>query len=217
MLQCGPYPFATNRDHVMNEQQKNQLRSQRRQLRIQQFGNHLGEAFFALENETHVAYEKLYLFKEIYLNSNRMDLMNNVSPGFFGIVASSLLESLVLHVTRSTDRAKTGPNENVTLFQFSEHLNEPDRTVVSPYVDTARDVAKPVINWRHKHYAHLDLATILNAEISSVALTQIEDSLDSIEEAIKRIEDQVTSNVTYTRDISREVLDAPQRLFRHLE
>lgn len=189
------------------------------ELRIQQFGNHLGNVFYHLENETTIAHENWYIYTELALHRERGELMGCISPSFFGIVLKSLLESVILYIARSTDPAQTGKHENVTLVQFSEYLPDPAKSNVIPYVDEVKSLAEPIRIQRNKMYAHLDLDAVLTRRpyvLPGVSLSLIEKVLDLIAESLNEIERQVTSQNLNSEWVRHDTKMAPEQVFTYL-
>lgn len=151
-------------------------------------------------------------YRELYASaSDLIDLMNRVAPGFFGMVQNLMLETMILRMSRLTDKRQTGTKENLSLSQIpyaipddkSEHVAEIRqliRTAVGK-VDIAR-------NWRNTRLAHIDYNHAMSRDLDefSIGYVELQKGIDAIHTVLNR-----SSVIAWDRELSQEVRPAAGR------
>ena len=106
---------------------------------------------------------RLREFRHLFVESeDRVKLLNAITGGaFLYDVQQIFWDDLMLCVTKLTDPARMGRNENLTV-ELLKTLpevqgNQPFRREVKRRVDAAVQTAKPCRDYRHKRISHLDL------------------------------------------------------------
>ena len=156
--------------------------------RIQQFGNPLGEMVYHFEVETLAANEKWFILRGVLTNNERIELINNISIPFFSVLLESLIENLFMFISRATDPDRMGHHETISLSQFLNHLNEPEKSTMRQRVEHIEQYAKPVRTRRNRMYAHLDKDALLKLKpylLPGVSYSTLEYLVNEITEALK--------------------------------
>ncbi len=146
-------------------------------------------------------------FKELYArDSKRIDLMNNVAPGFFSMVQNLMIEALVIRLSRVTDAVGSGNRENLTLRRIPDALPEDKREFaeeLESLIDSAKTQVDQVRVWRDKRIAHLDLRHFVSEDRVEfkIGYTQIRECLEAIHSVLNR-----TSMIMWDNELSSRVL-----------
>lgn len=149
-------------------------------------------------------------FLELYARDGaRIERMNDVAPGFFGLVQSLMIEAMVIRLCRITDGAGTGKRTNLPLRcilsalppEMSQHEDDLKGMILN--AETLVDRVRP---WRNKRLAHLDYdhAMSENHQKFSIGYTEIRKSIEAIHAVLDR-----TSVIAWDTAISPEFFPAP--------
>ena len=131
-------------------------------------GAEIGKMYSALWQEVAWINKKWNQYIELFGTSpDRIELLNRAAPSFFRTVQDSLLEDVLLHLARLTDRPKSAGRQNLSLCHLSQVLaSSPiaaNATALATGALTACEFAR---DWRNRRLAHrdLDLAVGLNPQ-----------------------------------------------------
>ena len=152
-------------------------------LRIQ-LGNERGSLFFRLKMEVTTAYDKWVVLRDFMDHSTV--LSSSAALPFFLLTEMTYWESLLIDITRLTERSNRGKNDSI--FSLSRHLDEPDSTVVHNMAKDAKKKAAPLWEVRNKRIAHSDNAVATGKRALSVTdidLVDLRKALDSIAETLE--------------------------------
>lgn len=165
---------------------------------VQSFPAGAGELAYELSNGITHLHLKWKLYRALFGTSpERIDLLNQAAPAFFGHLEPIMRHDIVLAITRLTDSPRMGKHENASLGRLIEQL--------APHADATKldnwqsrlavldAAAKPMRAMRNQFLAHEDLATVLNDHYqpspsradTEVLLQSIRDLFGSIEEEFR--------------------------------
>ena len=160
------------------------------------FGPRLGPLYHDLYSEVCHVHEKWAIYCALFDKSDeRIDILNEVSPYFFWTVQNSLLEDIILHLSRLTDPAAQSGRSNLSLFALPDAINDPRfdsiKSEISQLVEDAKAKTDNFREWRNKRIAHRDLTLALNQSESlpSVQKKDIEKALSSIGKVLANLRD----------------------------
>lgn len=137
---------------------------------IAAMGDELGNLFYELSNECTWLHLKWQQFVILYgTNPERVVLLNDIAPMFFGIVQECLWENVLLHLCRLTDPPKSAGKENLTL-----NLLPPLVTpVLAAHIELLIRGAAPKFDfargWRNRRLAHYDRGLAMEEAANSLA------------------------------------------------
>lgn len=147
--------------------------------------------------EAVVAWARWDLFKELYANEGRLELLKASAAGFFSLIQDALFDDVLLAISRVTDSPGSGSRENLTLARLSAHLGQAGLTKAQAEFDAVvaqlLGDAAAIRALRNKVLGHRDLTTALNngqglsvvrASEVDVALGHIADALNIFERAV---------------------------------
>lgn len=158
---------------------------------VESMGRDLGSAQYALYEELVWLHAKWTLYKQVFVGSD-MDLLNDTAAGFFGIIQRTLLEDVVLHVSRITDSKKSCGRDNLVLAMLPELVEESDlRARVQALVLEARTACEKFRMWRNRSLAHRDLELVRRAEsdlLRAVDLDEMETALRACRDVLNTLE-----------------------------
>lgn len=197
-----------------------QLRVQTSDKVKQKYQNKLGEEFGAvfhgLWNDRAWAWTRLQEYRELFGNSEHVELLNALTGGaFLRDIQHILWENLMLHVTRLTDPIDSGGKSNLTVQRLCEFCKEfckdeegEFHEEVSERVKYAVGAAEFARDWRNRRISHRDLALAIESDAKPLApasLRQVETALDAVHAVLRAI-----SLHLLNEDIGKGVVTAPR-------
>ena len=152
---------------------------------IEVMGGQLGSIYSQLWQElawlhrTWAEYVALFGTKE-----SRVTLLNSAAPSFTRIVQDSLWESVILHIARLTDPAKSMGKPNLSVRALEDAVTDPGlKAQVSASVADALLASDFCRDWRNRHLAHRDLELALKrgAEpLKPASRLKVKEALDGL-------------------------------------
>lgn len=146
-------------------------------------GDEAGEVFVTLRNEGISAHEEWYVLKEL---SQHQELLSATEVAFFQIAVRAMWSSLVLNISRLTDKEKTGRHENASLFALPTYLCGDKRKIICNLATSARTRAEPLRKWRDKRFAHLDKKVALANHLKDIHLIEVESVLNAVDRTLDK-------------------------------
>ena len=129
---------------------------------IRQMGKSLGLFFDRLWQELAWLYTKWDEYVELFAkNPERVALLNEAAPNFFGIVQNVMWEDCIVHVARLTDPPQSGRRENLTIRALPDLVSPQFEEEIKTLVTEARKNAEFCRDWRNRRNAHHDCALAL--------------------------------------------------------
>ena len=157
---------------------------------INAMGSPLGDVYHALGDEVAWLHLKWSDYRELFAESDLVDVLNSAAPAFFHDLQRQSWQDLLMHLCRVTDRTKTVGKDNLTIRLLPglvtsqqlkdelEHLVQ----VVSDATDFARD-------WRNRRLAHDELRVGRNVTpLASAKFDYIDTALAAIRTVLNRLE-----------------------------
>jgi hypothetical protein len=158
---------------------------------LRDMGAELGSTYAALRNEVAWIHAKWNQYRQLYAHSpERVDFINQVARHFFGVIQTSLLEDVVLHLARLTDPPKSAGKENLTIKRFTSLLSGPLASDIDALLDSAITACKPARDWRNRHLAHRDWSLVMASStepLAGISRKDIETALSSIRAVMNRL------------------------------
>lgn len=132
-------------------------------------------------------YGQLFAMKE-----TRIELLNQSAPSFFFLIQRTLLESIILGITKLTDPCNSGKNKNITLNVIPDYINDEDlRKEIQNDISELIPKIKFCRGRRNKIIAHMDfdfrLGTNNVEEIEPATKEKIETVIASIQSIYNKI------------------------------
>jgi hypothetical protein len=94
-----------------------------------------------------------------------VNTFNKASAPYFGTVLSALFEYGLVILSRLLDPPKTGKYDNCSLSALAQLADGPDQNLVSS-LNSLRERAATLLEYRHKQIAHLDkVVTLTDTEV----------------------------------------------------
>lgn len=162
---------------------------------ISDMGDELGANFYELCRklvELHVVWQQ---YLQLYGDGpETMHLLNRTSGLFFKIVENELWDSVLLGISRMTDRPTTGSNRNLTILSLPAmiHGNHALRIELDGLCNKAVASAKFARNHRNKRIAHQDHNYLVNPSanpLNEINKTLVEDMLAALRDVLNRLDD----------------------------
>lgn len=156
----------------------------------------INEVFSELKEEVIWAHGRWLIYRQLFLHSDkRIDLLNEVAAAFFYMIQNLLQEEVQITLSKLTDPARSGKNENLSLVQLQERIEEVGNRDLSARLRVLLDRLTAECSscraWRNKQLAHLDLKAalkILPDPLPAVTVEQIESALGIVREYLNELE-----------------------------
>ena len=144
--------------------------------------------FTALQDEVFWLHAKWIVHRQLFGTSEeRIDLLNDFGPDLFQIIYDSLLNDVLLTMSRLTDPASSFKKENLSLSRLRNMIEETDhkefQTEISALQAKTNDQCEPFRRFRNRVIAHNDLAAALRHHhdpLPDITRQMIENGLSSI-------------------------------------
>jgi len=168
------------------------------------FPSEIEEVFAEIKEEVIWVHGRWIIYRQLFLHSDkRIDLLNDVASAFFYMIQNLLLEEVQITLSKFTDPARSGKNENLSLEQLQERVEEvgnPELSVkLRSVLNQLQDTCRSCRVWRNKQLAHLDLDTslkLLPDALPAVTIEQIDAALEITREYLNLLERFYTESET---------------------
>jgi hypothetical protein len=143
------------------------------------------QIFDALWDEVSLIHSGWVLYRQLYGNAERVELLNRSTRAFFGRLHWVLLDHVLLGICRVTDPAESGGHRNLTLETLLRGVPCANKLLVATlegHFADARQKSVPFRTRRNKKVAHADLELAIDdAEpLSGVSRATVEGALQPI-------------------------------------
>jgi len=147
------------------------------------------EYFEAIDNEVINLHYFWVIFKNTYAVEKNIDLLNRFDPHFFGIVQNLYWDSILLNISKLTDKEYNGSNRNLSLLTIYNDLeNELDNSIrreLNNKINKIKELEKKVRFHRSKRITHKDLKSVFYGkefESNGISRNDIDEILSLIRE-----------------------------------
>lgn len=154
----------------------------------------LDEVYMALFQEVSHLHRKWGVFRQLYVSGQDIvDLINDASRDFFGIIQHLLAHDIVLTIARLTDPKQSAGRDNLCLEQLIYSIEPAQHAQLRRDIDQIYSRSKAQFSfaktYRNKLIAHYDFATKLSRvpEPPSPTTTDIEDGLKGIRDVMNAV------------------------------
>ena len=182
----------------MSKQLKVQTSDKVKQKYQNKLGQEFGAVFHGLWNDRAWAWIRLQEYRELFGNTEHVELLNALTGGaFLRDIQHILWDDLMLRVTRLTDPIGSGGKSNLTVRRLPEFCKEfcKDEEAefykeVSKRANCAVEAAKFARDWRNRRISHRDLALAIESDAKPLALAslrQVETALDAVRVVLRAI------------------------------
>jgi hypothetical protein len=164
-----------------------------RAAKIAAMGAPLGELHFALSNEVTWLHLKWKDYRTLFAHSQeRIDLLNEAAPDFFGNLHRTLWEDVLLHLCRLTDPPKSMGRDNLTILQLPLLIEDIGlHEQVKNFAALAAVKTQFARDRRNRRLAHLELPDFDVTDskpLAAASRQHVEDALAAIREAMNCVE-----------------------------
>jgi hypothetical protein len=157
---------------------------------INAMGSPLGEVYHALGDEVAWLHLKWNDFRELFAESDLVDVLNSAAPAFFHDLQRQSWEDLLMHLCRVTDRAKTFGKENLTIRLLPDLVSSQQLKVeLERLINVAVDATDFARDWRNRRLAHEELRVGRNVTpLAPAKFDYIDTALTAIRTVLNRLE-----------------------------
>ena len=141
-------------------------------------------------------------FRELFADSDLVDVLNSAAPAFFHDLQRQSWEDLLMQLCRVTDRAKTFGKDNLTIrllpdLVSSQQLKVELEGLIKRAVDTT-DFAR---DWRNRRLAHDEFRVGRNVTpLASAKFDYVDTALAAIRAVLNRLEQHYLSKTVSYED-----------------
>lgn len=156
-------------------------------------GERLGAVYYTLYSELVFLHARWDQYRHLFGSGEEIvDLLNRHAPFFFRVVQDSLWEQTLLHIARLTDPVKTGKNENLSVHQMVELIEDEELKVTAhELAEICNAKAAFAREHRNKRLAHRDLQHALKESpepLGRVSRAHVEEILAALVELMNLLE-----------------------------
>ncbi|MBW2663781.1 MAG: hypothetical protein JRD93_17835 [Deltaproteobacteria bacterium] len=158
--------------------------------------SNVDEVFQELKTEVTWLHARWIMYRQLFAQSpKRIDLLNECASTFFYTIQDVLIGDVQIALSKLTDRARTGANENLSLEQLQKRVEKQGEPNLQPalrqILDELKQKCLPFRTWRNKRLAHLDLTTAMKSTLNplpGVSRQMIEEALDLVRRYLNAIQ-----------------------------
>jgi HEPN superfamily AbiU2-like protein len=157
---------------------------------INAMGSPLGGVYQALGDEVAWLHLKWNDFRELFADSDLVDVLNSAAPAFFHDLQRQSWEDLLMHLCRVTDRTKTFGKENLTIRLLPDLVTSQKlKDELEPLIQDVCDATDFARDWRNRRGAHEELRVGRNVTpLASAKFDYIDTALTAIRTVLNRLE-----------------------------
>lgn len=156
--------------------------------------NHLGPVYVEVDQDVTRVHAYWKLVTQLFGSRESVAILNNAAGFAIRAIQDSLIDSVILRITKLTDPAQAGRFQNLSL----EHLigklpDDADAELLDrlrTQLDIIQSSTKEFRLIRHKRLAHRDTAYAINSDqvLPGIPLKSIDDSLERIRDFMHEIQ-----------------------------
>lgn len=179
-----------------------------REMYERELGPDFGRVYFELWRGWSSAVVRRNEYWALYGNLDNVNLLNRLAGHFFGVLQTILWDDLLLCITRLTDPARTGPNENLSIARLANFCRDQElREKVEDGIEQATVAARFARDWRNRRISHTDLNQVLQADkdpLADATIEKVTAALDAVHNVLNIISMQLRDT-----EIFNEVVGQP--------
>jgi hypothetical protein len=148
-------------------------------------GDEAGATYYEIVGQVLLLHSKWGDYRALYAKENRVDLLNEAAPEFFGRLQDTLLTDVLLHIARHTDPEKSAGKANLSIAAMVARLRDKAHSAsLEQALSDMDEKATAARDWRNRRIAHNDYKLALDHPSAQPLQTT---SRDKIKEAIEAI------------------------------
>jgi HEPN superfamily AbiU2-like protein len=147
-----------------------------------------------LKTEAVWAHAKWQIWRGLYGNRGRIEILKDSAAGFFSILQGTLFDDVLMAISRLTDPRGSGERENLTLDHLSEYLGNAGLRAAQTEFDAIlarlRADCTAIRELRNKVLSHRDLAATLTggSTLSTIRAREVDVALGHLAEGLNVFE-----------------------------
>lgn len=156
----------------------------------------IAQSYDVLKTEVTWLHGRWICYCQLFASSpKRIEMLNECASTFFFIIEDVLRDEVLISLSKLTDPAATGKNENLSLGHLQMQLDKHGDQALSARnkltLKNLHDQCSPFREWRNKHLAHLDLQTAMKTSptpLPGVSREMIDNALSTLRDYLNAIE-----------------------------
>ena len=154
-------------------------------------GAEAGAAFYHVVGEVAGLHAKWGDYTGLFGKPNRVDLLNEAAPDFFGRLQYTLLDDVMLHLARLTDKPATGKKSNLSIKGLVRLLPDKDhREALDSQIGVMDRRVEACRDRRDRRLAHNDYPLAVGTSplpLLPASRASIREAIDSVTEVVNAI------------------------------
>ena len=166
------------------------------------FGAELGAKYYVLQNQVTHVHMNWAMISELVKNQEQRSLLQSTGGYFFIEAHTVFANDVILRLSRLTDPARQGRQENLSLYALLDDISCPTlKSEIEDLIEKAKAQIAPLKEHRHKRIAHFDLDVALkNPNFSLQPISS--DSMDKALVAVGDVLEQLREGYTGTSRVN---------------
>lgn len=199
--------------HMSSEQLKNQFESI--------FGPKLGTKYYVLHNQVIHVHMNWAMIRELVESEEQRSLLKSAGGYFFIEVYRVFVNDVILRLSRLTDPARQGRQENLSLCALLADISDPTlKSKIEDLIEKAQDKIAPLKEHRHKRIAHIDLHVALNNPnftLQPISNESVDEALSAVGEVLEQLMEGCTGTSRIQMWVPIEAVPNIENLLYYLE
>lgn len=160
----------------------------------------MSKLFISLKHCAVALWMDWLLYQQLFGSEARVSLLNDSGGHLFHVIQHSMLDRLLLGLSRLTDPAETKKQENLSLVRLLDEVNQHHelRDQLSQLLSLLRESVSAMREHRNKRIAHADLAALTEPEkaLQGYQIDDVERALRQVAEFLNAYELQRNNSQT---------------------
>lgn len=178
----------------------NMSNTDRKKHFMQLFGPNLGAKYHVLLNHVIHIHMKWAQISELVKTPERRSLLKSAGGYFFIEVHKVFTDDVILCLSRLTDPAQQGRQENLSLYALLDDISDPSlKSKIEDLINEAKDKIAPLKEHRHKRIAHFDLDVALKNpgfNLPRIGNQSIDEALSAVGKVLGQLQDEYEGTST---------------------
>ena len=160
----------------------------------------VSELFKPLKRSAILLWTDWLLYRQLFGSEERISLLNDSGGHLFHVLQHSMLDRILLGLSRLTDPSKTGKKSNLSFAALVEQLDQQSelKDRLSQQLGLLSESVATMREHRNKRIAHADLAALMDPEaaLQWYKIDDIEGALSQVAELLNSYELQIADSQT---------------------
>lgn len=185
------------------------------------FGPTLGAKYYVLHNQVTHVHMNWVMISELVKDQEQRSLLQSVGGYFFIEAHRVFANDVILRLSRLTDPAQQGRQENLSLYALLDDISDPcSKSKIKNLIEKAKDKIAPLKKHRDKRIAHFDLNVALNNQtfsLPSINNQSVDEALLAVSKVLGQLRDEYEGTSTANEWVPVQTVPDIKGLLYYLE